>query len=117
MMASVKEHIILRLTDIGKEEYISVLDHAMNHSTHLNGMLHIKMHNFVVIYLLFYGGFLQAMQAELCFKHIQQNPMKGHYKDHEVYTKVVYNALKEYQLQVLASLTVSLEEWRHHSQN
>jgi hypothetical protein len=53
MMPSVKEHVILQLTDIGKAEYVSILDGAMNQSTHLNGMLHVKMHNLVVIYSLF----------------------------------------------------------------
>jgi hypothetical protein len=28
MMASVKEHVLSRLTDIGKEEYVSVLNNA-----------------------------------------------------------------------------------------
>jgi hypothetical protein len=30
----------------------------------------------------------------------QQNPMKGHYHDHEVLAKIVNNALKSYQLDV-----------------
>jgi hypothetical protein len=72
-------------------------------------MLHVKMHNLVVIYSLFYGGFLQAMQAELRFKRIQQNPMKGHFKDHEVFAKLVFNALMEYQLHVWLSKTNLLE--------
>jgi hypothetical protein len=106
MMASVKEHVTSRLTDIGKEEYVSVLNNAMEHSTHLNGMLHVKMHNLVVIFWCFYSGFLQAIQAELCFKRVQQNPMKGHFKDHEVFAKLVYNALQGYQLDVwLRTLT------------
>jgi hypothetical protein len=100
MMVCVKEHVISRLTDLGKEEYVSILNEAMERSTHLNGMLHVKMHNLVVIYWFFYGGFLQAFQAELRFKRIQQNPMKGHYKDHEVFAKLVYNALKAYQIEV-----------------
>ncbi len=37
MMASVKEHVISCLTDIGKEEYVSVLKNAMERSTHLLG--------------------------------------------------------------------------------
>jgi hypothetical protein len=109
MMVTVKEHVISRLTDIGKEEYVSILNQAMDRSTHLNGMLHVKMHNLVVIYCFFYGGFLQAIQAELRFKRIQQNPMKGHYKDHEVFAKLVYNALKAYQLQVWLRTTEALE--------
>jgi hypothetical protein len=60
--------VISRLTDIGKEEYVSVLDKAMQRSTHMNGMLHVKMHNLCVIFWFFYGGFLQAIQAELRFK-------------------------------------------------
>ena len=69
MMACVKEHVISCLTDIGREEYVYVLNSAMERSTHLNGMLHVKMHNLVVIYWFFYGAFLQAFQAELlCFK-------------------------------------------------
>jgi hypothetical protein len=49
------------------------------------------------------------MQAELRFKRIQQNPMKGHFKDHEVFAKLVFNALMEYQLHVWLSKTNSLE--------
>jgi hypothetical protein len=94
MMVMVKEHMISHLTDIvGKEEYVSVLNNAIERSTHLNG-IHVKMHNLVVIYSFFYGGFLHAIQMELCFKCIQQNPMKGHYKDHKVFAKLVYNVLK-----------------------
>jgi hypothetical protein len=93
MMASVKEHIISRLTDLGKEEYVSIRNQAMECSTHLNGMLHVKMHNLVVIYWFFYGAFLQAIQAELRYKWIQQNPMKGHFKDHEIFARLVFNAL------------------------
>jgi hypothetical protein len=109
MMATVKEHAISRLTDIGKEEYVSVLNNSMERSTHLNGMLHVKMHNLVVVYSFFYGGFLQAIQAELRFKRIQQNPMKGHYKDHEVFAKLVYSTLKSYQLDVWLRTTTKLD--------
>jgi hypothetical protein len=63
MMATVKEHVISHLTKLGKEEYVSILNQAMNWPTHLNGMLHVKMHNLCVIYWFFYGGFLQAIQA------------------------------------------------------
>jgi hypothetical protein len=100
MMATVKEHVISRLTDIGKEEYVAVLNKAMERSMHLNGMLHVKMHNLVVIYWFFSEGFLQAIQAELRSKRIQQNPMKGHYKDHVVFAKLVFNVLSAYQLEV-----------------
>jgi hypothetical protein len=62
MMASMKEHIISQLTNIGKEGYVSVLNLAMERSTHLNGMLH------------------------------------GNFKDHEVFAKMVFNALNAYQL-------------------
>jgi hypothetical protein len=109
MMATVKEHVISRLTDIGKEEYVSVLDKAMQRSTHMNGMLHVKMHNLSVIFWFFYGGFLQAIQAELRFKRIQQNPMKGHFKDHEVFAKLVYNALTSYQHDAWLSTTGELD--------
>jgi hypothetical protein len=110
MMASVKEHIILRLTDHGKEEFVSILNQAMKRLTHLNGMLHVKMHNLVVIYWFFYGAFLQAIQAELGYKRIQQNLMKGHFKDHEIFAKLVFNALKAYQLDVWLQKTKVMDK-------
>jgi hypothetical protein len=112
MMASVKEHVISRLTYLGKEEYVSILNNAMIRSTHLNGMLHVKMHNLCVIFWFFYGGFLQALQAELRFKRIQQNPMRGHYKDHEVFAKLVFNALKAHQLEVWLTTVTEIESFK-----
>ena len=110
MMACVKERVISRLSNIGREEYVSVLNNAMEQSTHLNGMLHVKMHNLVVIYWIFYGAFLQAFQAKLRFKWIQQNLMKGSYKDHEVFGKLVFNALKKYWLEIWMHSTTAVDD-------
>jgi hypothetical protein len=77
--------VLLQLTGLGKGEYVEQLLLAMGWIVKQQDSLHAQKHMLCAIFSWYYPGFLQPMQAELQMKRIQLSPMKGSFKDHNVF--------------------------------
>jgi hypothetical protein len=90
MMHGLRHLVLSRLTDLGKQDYVEQLLSAMDQLVKQHNSLHEQMHMLCAIFSWYYPGFLQAIQAEIKMKRIQLNPMKGSFKDHDTFARLVY---------------------------
>jgi hypothetical protein len=77
---------------VGKEEYVKVLLNALGRIFMTKGLFHQMMHQTMVIYDLFYGAFLQALQVHGGVKRVTGNPLKGNFQSHEKFLLKVLRA-------------------------
>ena len=84
--------IARKLTSIGNEEYVGSLLEAHNSVVMQKGLFHQLMHQAAVIYIIFYGGFIQAMQVANGVKRVTGDPVKGNYQDHDRFLCKLYKA-------------------------
>jgi hypothetical protein len=72
-----------RSTEIGREDYVSTHQTALRRVCMQKGLFHELMHHADAIYKLYYGGFLQAMQAHNAVKKVNGDPTKNCYQHHD----------------------------------
>ncbi len=60
------------------------------------GLFHQGMHQTALIFVIYYGGFLQAIQVELGVKQVMGDSLKGSFQDHERFLVKTYLACNRY---------------------
>ena len=101
---NLKYYILKKYTTIGKEEYVSIMMETYKRFVKIQDYLHENIHRLQVIFKLFYGGFIQPIQALLGTKKVKFDPTKGSWKEHEHLTKKIYFALQRIRLEEFLTL-------------
>ena len=90
----------------GNKKLVSDLLGAHSRVIMQEGMFHQLMHQSAVIYIKYYGGFLQAMQVALAIKRILGDPVKGNFQDHDKFIIKMYKVCCRFRLsKFLASVS------------
>ena len=58
-------YVLRKMTHIGREDYVTMIMTAYKRFIKIHDYLHENIHRVQAIYKLFYGGFIQAVQALL----------------------------------------------------
>ena len=84
-------HIVSKITEIGNEEYVSMMMDAYDRFIICHDYLHENIHRLQVVFTLFYGGFIQVAQILLGTTKVQKDPTKGIWVHHErLVMKMIY---------------------------
>ena len=89
LAAGLASKLAERMADEASSENATAAAKAMDRISFWPGQLHVLMHWLCVVFLLFYGGFLQPIQAALRRKNITRNPIKN-FRHSADLAKVVY---------------------------
>ena len=96
---SLAYHIIKKVTTIGKEKYVQMMMTAYKRFILTQDYLHENIHRLQGIFKLFYGGFIQAVQALLGLKNVGPDPTKGSWMKHEGISEEMYFALQRIRIE------------------
>jgi hypothetical protein len=97
-----------RSTEIGREDYVSTHLTALRRVMMQKGLFHELMHHAEAIYKLYYGGFLQAMQAHNAVKKVTGEPSKNHYQQHDKFLDLCKTSCSRLQYR-MCILNISLD--------
>ena len=92
--------ILKKMTHIGHEDYVEVLLSAYNCFVKVQDYLHENIHRVQAIFRLFYGGFIQVIQALLGKTKIRYDPTKGSWEKHETILEEIYYALERLRMEL-----------------
>ena len=91
----------------GNERLVNDLLGAHSRIDMQKGLFHQLMHQCAVVYIKYYGGFMQPMQVALAKKRVKGDPVKSHFQDHDKHQMELYHAARRFRFAMfIESLTV-----------
>ena len=81
----------------GNERLVNDLLGAHSRIDMQKGLFHQLMHQCAVIYIKFYGGFMQPMQVALAKKRVKGDPVKSNFQDHDKHQMELYHAARRFR--------------------
>ena len=96
LYGSLYDKILRQITQLGNEEYIKILLDAQSRIFVQKGAFHQLMHQLAAIYSQFYGGFMQAFQADSRVKRVSGKPLKDGFQCHHHFAVKLYNACNRF---------------------
>ena len=92
-------HIVSKITEIGKEDYVAMMMDAYDRFVICHDYLHENIHRLQVVFTLFYGGFIQVAQILLGTTKVQKDPTKGIWVHHERLVLKMIHALERIRME------------------
>ena len=92
----------------GNEKLVDDLLGAHSRIVMQKGLFHQLMHQSAVVYIKYYGSFMQAMQVLLSVKRVKGDPVKSNYQDHDKFQLKLYRACRRFRFaKFIGSLSAS----------
>eukprot|EP00956_Cyclotella_meneghiniana_P000542 scaffold602_cov23-Cyclotella_meneghiniana.AAC.2 len=92
-------YVLRKMTHIGREDYVTMIMTVYKRFIKIHDYLHENIHRVQAIYKLFYGGFIQAVQALLGSKRVKMDPTKGSWKEHKLILRKMTYALEKLRIE------------------